>query len=209
MEKLKNQVDVLRYIALLRPNAHLAFLYHSEYEKLYNNRGQLVELMDTLFKCYYKKEKIYGKRIERMYYLYPRYDFIPYCILFSSNFEENESKSIVVYCINNKNLNIEAWEYLARHDLITKKGYFKEYIETDSMRAVGDCYLCTKSTFNQKSYIQICKCGTRYIHASCLYFRIDVCQICKITFKKYFKDTSSKNFLRRQTVMYLKQFENR
>lgn len=43
-EILKGSVNVLREIALRRPNAHLAFLRHAPYRNLYNNRGQNAEL---------------------------------------------------------------------------------------------------------------------------------------------------------------------
>lgn len=43
METLKGQVNVLREIALRRPNAHLAFLFHAPYCALYNNKGQQIE----------------------------------------------------------------------------------------------------------------------------------------------------------------------
>lgn len=203
MDKLKEQVNVLRAIALLRPNAHLAFLYHDAYNKLYNNHGQLEEFMRSMFTCYYKKKIIRGDYITRIYYLYPRYSWIPYRIQFNS-YISNTCKSFVASTIGGGwKLKTEAWEYLAKHDLIIKKGCLKEYVKNGANRLTGDCYLCNKSTLSGKSYIMECVCGAIYVHSECLRYN-NFCQICKEIFKKrHYVDTDSDAFLRRQTFIYL------
>lgn len=45
MEYLKTQINVLRVIALRRPNAHIAFCYHAPYRKLYHNDGEVYNLV--------------------------------------------------------------------------------------------------------------------------------------------------------------------
>lgn len=46
MNVLKSQLNVLREIALRRPHAHLAFLFHAPYRAMYDNEGQNVELCE-------------------------------------------------------------------------------------------------------------------------------------------------------------------
>lgn len=62
MENLCKQVNVLREIALRRPSAHLAFLYHAPYRNLYRNKGQDLQLLYT-FAHYYIMEGINLKKI--------------------------------------------------------------------------------------------------------------------------------------------------
>lgn len=77
MEKLLSQLYVLRCIAQWRPHAHLAFLFHAPYRKMYDNQGQNVELCEEFYgqwvyaprrNGFYEKVYIYMKHNKECLY---------------------------------------------------------------------------------------------------------------------------------------------